>query len=101
MTFTATTRVAILRGEGVDEFDDPIELDGQVASGVPASILEQGSTAKRPVEGRTDNVRGYTMRVHPNVTVRRDDRVRDLTTGFIYTIDEVVTPVNPAGHAPR
>lgn len=101
MTFTATTRVAILRGETTDAFGDPIESDTQVAHGVPASILETGSNARRPVEGRTDNVRAYTMRVHPNVVVRRDDRVRDLSTNVVYTVDEVVVPVNPAGHAPR
>jgi hypothetical protein len=101
MTFVATTRISVLRGETTDAFGDPIELDNQVASGVPASILEQQSRAQRPVEGRTDNVRSYTMRVNPNVQVRRDDRIRDLNTNAIYTVDEVVTPVNPAGHAPR
>lgn len=98
MSFVATTRVSILRGEGADAYGDPIDLDTQVASGIPASIIESQSRPQRPVDGRTDNVRSYTMRVRRNVSVRRDDRVRDLNSGVVYVIDEVVTPVNPVGH---
>lgn len=101
MSFTATTTVAITRGETTDDYGDPIEANTVVAAGVPASILEQQSRAQRPVDGRTDNVRSYTMRVRTNVTVLRDDRVHDEQTGVVYTIDEVVTPVNPAGHPVR
>lgn len=101
MSFVATTTVAITRGETTDSFGDPIEANTVVASGVPVSILEQRSRAQRPVEGRTDNVREYTMRVRSNVSVLRDDRIHDEHTGVVYTIDEVVTPVNPAGHAVR
>jgi hypothetical protein len=41
----------------------------------------------------------YPQRVHANVTVRKNDRIRDQKTGTIYTIDEVVVPTNPAGHS--
>jgi hypothetical protein len=101
VSFTATTTVTVTRGETTDDFGDPIEAATVVASGIPASILEVQSRAQRPVEGRTDNVRAYTMRVRTNVTVQRDDRIHDERTGTMYTIDEVVTPVNPAGHAVR
>ncbi len=101
MSFVATTTVTITRGETTDAFGDPVEGSTAVASGVPASILEVQSRAQRPVEGRTDNVRAYAMRVRTHVTVFRDDRIHDERTGAIYTIDEVVTPVNPVGHAVR
>jgi hypothetical protein len=97
--FIATTTVSVLRGVTTDSFGDPVDADTVVASGVPASLLEVRSNARRPVEGRTDNVRGYNLRIRANVTLQRDDRVRDEKTGATYAIDEVVTPVNPVGHA--
>jgi hypothetical protein len=99
MSFLATTTVSVLRGETTDSFGDPVDADTVVASGVPASLLETRSTARRPVEGRTDNVRSYNLRVRTNLALQRDDRIRDERTGVTYTVDELVTPVNPAGHA--
>lgn len=99
MSFLATTTVSVLRGVTTDDFGDPVDADTVVASGVPASLLETRSTARRHVEGRTDNVRAYNLRVRTNVALQRDDRIRDEQTGSTYTIDEVVTPINPVGHA--
>jgi hypothetical protein len=102
MSWRATTTVTILRGEGIDRFDDPIDTDVVVADRVPASIIEQGPNSRsRPVDGRTDQVRGYAMRVHRNIELRKGDRVRDERTQVIYTIDFAATPANPAGHTSR
>lgn len=99
MSFVATTTITVFRGEGVDAYGDEIDLDVSVYTEIPASILEQRTRPSRPVEGRTDNVRGYTCRVRPPVVLRKDDRIKDERTLSIYTVDEIVTPVNPAGHA--
>lgn len=102
MSFIATTTVTVLRGEGTDGYGDPIDLDTPVATGRPASILETVSRAKRPVEGRTDNVRSYAGRVRMGpggVELKKDDRVRDERTNITYTVDEIVQPTNPVGHA--
>lgn len=101
MSFIATTTITLLRGTAQDSFGDTVDLDQAVASEVPFSILEVGSAARRPNEGRTDNVRNYMGRCYPSLEIRRDDRVRDERTGQVYTVDEVVTPVNPVGHTFR
>lgn len=99
MSFLATTTVTLLGGVGTDRFNDPVDTDEVKREHVPASILEGGMTSRsRPVDGRTDQVRSYTLRVHPNVDLRKYNRVRDERTGDVYTFDTVTKPVNPAGH---
>lgn len=101
MSFRATTLVTVLRGEGADDFGDPVDTDAVAYRDVPASILETVTRQSRPVDGRTDAVRSYACRVHHNVTLYRDDRIRDQRTGDVYTVDEIITPTNPVGHTFR
>jgi hypothetical protein len=97
--FTATTTVTLLGGVGEDAFGDPVDTAEVRMEGVPASILEGGmSSRSRPVDDRTDQVRSYTLRVYPNVDLRKYNRVRDERTGLTYTLDTITKPVNPAGH---
>lgn len=101
----ATTRVTVLRGVGADRWGDPVDADTVVYSDVPASLMEAGMTSRsRPVDGRTDQVRGYTLRMPANVELRKYDRIRDQKTGAVYTFDTVddpAVPSNPAGHTSR
>ncbi len=102
MTWRATTTVTVLRGEGTDRFDDPIDTDVVVYDNRPASIIEQAPNSRsRPVDGRTDQVRGYTLRIAPSVELRKGDRIRDERTQETYTVDFIATPANPAGHRTR
>jgi hypothetical protein len=99
VSFIATTTVTLLGGVGVDRFADPIDTDEIKMEGVPASILEGGMTSRsRPADGRTDQVRSYTLRVYPNVDLKKYNRVRDERTGDVYTLDTITKPVNPVGH---
>jgi hypothetical protein len=99
MTVTANTTVTVYRGQSVDAFNDPIDIDAAVYSQQPASILEQSPNSRsRPVEGRTDQVRSYVLRPVRRLVLRKDDRVRDERTGAVYTIDILNTPTSPAGH---
>ena len=98
----ATTTVTVLRGESTDAYGDPIDIDATVYRGVPASIIEQQPNSRsRPVDGRTDQVRGYACRIGPRYELRKNDRLRDERTGAVYTVDIVQTPANPAGHTNR
>lgn len=102
MSFVATTTVTVMRGEGTDRFGDPIDVDAAIHDNVPASIIEQGMNSRsRPVDGRTDQVRGYTLRIRANIELRKGDRVRDERTGAVYTFDEETTKANPVGHRVR
>lgn len=97
--FTATTTITLLGGIGVDGYGDPVDTDEVKLEGVSASILEQAMTSRsRPVDGRTDQVRSYTLRVGPTVDLLKYQRVRDERTGDVYTLDTVTRPVNPVGH---
>lgn len=98
MSVTMNTLVSIMRGQTADAYGDVVEVDNVVASDVPFSILETGSNATRPAEGRTDNVRNFSGRCSRAVDIRRDDRIRDQKTQRVYTIDEVVTPLSTVGH---
>lgn len=98
----ATTTVSVLRGSAVDRFDDPIDADTVVADTIPAAIIEQTpNTRSRPVDGRTDQVRGYTLRISPAVELRKGDRIRDERTQDVYTGDFTAAIANPAGHRSR
>lgn len=97
--FISTTTVTLLGGTDTDRFGDDVDIDMIKAERVPASILEQTMVSRsRPVDGRTDQVRSYTLRVHPNVDLRKYNRCRDEKTGWTYAFDTVTKPVNPAGH---
>lgn len=94
----ATTTVTVLRGTGTDDFGDPVDLDGIVYSGIPASILQSRSNRSRPVEGRTDNAVTFVCRIfRPAVELRRDDRIRDERTDAVYTVDDAPGVTNPVG----
>lgn len=100
--FVSTTTVTVLRGSGTDRFGDSVDVDQVVASGVPASIIEGSANSRsRPADGRTDQVRSYTVRMRTPVELLKYDRLRDERTGDVYALDEVVTPANPAGHRNR
>jgi hypothetical protein len=105
MTWRAGTTVTVLRGAGTDRFDDPVDVDIVVYDRVPASIMEGPFNSRsRPVNGRTDQVRSYTLRMAPTIELRKYDRIRDERTGAVYvfdTVDDPTTPSNPAGHTSR
>lgn len=100
--FIATTTVTVLRGTGTDRFGDEVDIDAVVAGGIPASIIEQGSNSRsRPVDGRTDQVRSYAVRMRTPMELLKYDRLRDERTGDVYALDEIQTPANPVGHRNR
>lgn len=100
--FTATTTITLLAGLGVDGYGDPVDIDEVKAEGIPASIIEGPMNSRsRPVDGRTDQVRSYTLRINPrrSFDLTKYQRVRDERTSAVYTIDRITSPTNPAGHS--
>ncbi|HEX8106104.1 MAG TPA: hypothetical protein VF516_00185 [Kofleriaceae bacterium] len=94
--------MTVLRGTGTDRFGDEVDTDTVVYTQRPASIIEQQPNSRsRPAEGRTDQVRGYALRMHSNTRLLKGDRIRDERTGDTYTVDFLATPANPAGHTSR
>lgn len=101
MSFVANDVFTVLRGVAADRFGDDVDTDDVVKTGLPVSILEKPATGGRPVSGRTDTPRTFTMRVRPRAgfTFRQGDRVRSERTGEVYTVDVLVSPRNPVGHS--
>ncbi len=97
MSFTATTRITVLRGVAADRYGDEVDVDSVVATEVPASILQRPVTGVRPSSGRRDTPRTYALRVWRSVDIRQDDRVRDERTGAVYAVTTVAPSTNIAG----
>lgn len=107
MTFTATTRVGILRGTTTDALGDVVDnmTDSAlvaILASVPASLIETSRNVYDPATGQRRTVRYMTCRLpatvaHPGtgartpVTILEGDRVKDWSTGRIYALSEKVT----------
>ncbi len=99
MSFLATTTVTVLRGTTTDRYGDEQDADTVVATGVRASLLERPVTGTRPVSGREDTPRAYALRVWASVDLRKNDRIQDERTGYVYVITTLAPSTNPVGLA--
>lgn len=95
MIARATTTITVYRGENTDEYGDPVDADVIVATGIPASILEQTVKAWTEVTTVPRQFRWAKMRVTQGVDIRQDDRIKDERTGDIWTIVQISNRANP------
>jgi hypothetical protein len=95
MISRATTTVTIYRGEGTDEYGDPTDENTIVATGIPASILEQTVKAWTEVSTLPRAFRWAKMRVTAGTDIRQNDRVYDERTGETWTIVQISDRANP------
>lgn len=95
MTFLATTRVSILRGETQNTVGDPIDdnrFPDAVVPGLgdlPASLIEKSRKVYDFASQEQRTVRWVVGRLTPGTDIRDGDRVRDNRTGTIYALDEI------------
>jgi hypothetical protein len=103
----ATTTVTIFRGQQIDEWGDPEDVNTVVAAGVPASITESKQYNKGEVTTQPRNIHYAKLRmtqrnedqtygVNEGQYLRVNDRVRDDKTGVTWTIIGVNRMQNPA-----
>lgn len=97
MNAVANTTISIYRGTTTDAEGDEVETDVPLYTGVVASLIEG---RPRQVESGTSAtprvIRQATMRVGARTDIKRDDRVKDETTGQFWRIDAVGAIGNPA-----
>lgn len=97
MNTVANTTISIYRGTTEDEYGDEVNGDTPLYTGIPASLIEG---RPRQVESGTSGtprvIRQATMRVIATTDIKRDDRVKDETTGYFWRIDAVGAAGNPA-----
>lgn len=96
MQAIATTQVEILRGTTTDEFGDEKDTNTPIASGIPASLVEQTRRVTTRDNPTPRIVRYAVARVPANTDVTDQDRVRDQRTGAIYIVEAVSAMDNPA-----
>jgi len=90
----ATTRAALIRGEGTDALGDPTDEGAVAVTGwgdFPAAITERTRTVYDQAASTFRTVREYVGRIPANVPYQSGDRIRDNVDGRIYTVDEIET----------
>lgn len=95
MIATPTTTVDVLRGTTTDAFNDVVDTDTVVLSGIPASIIEQRQRPHQPRDGEDRNIRYFKGRVPRGSGVAKGDRLRDRTTSTVYVVESVYQQANP------
>lgn len=95
MNARPTTTVTILRGTGTDEYGDPTDTLTEVATGLPASILERTQRVTKFGERTPQIITYYTARLPGDTVLHAQDRIKDETTGVIYVMDNFSQVANP------
>lgn len=98
-TFWPTTTVSILRGTSTNAEGDTIDSDTPVYTGVPASIMERGRIG---IDQTTQDPQVYRFtvgRVAAGTDILDTDRVKDETTGYVYSISDLRRLSSPV-HTP-
>lgn len=94
MIATPTTTVDVLRGTTVDIYQDVVDADTVVLSGIPASIIERSQKVHEPADGQDRIVRVAKGRVPRGTGIAKGDRLRD-AAGVLYIVDNVYEQANP------
>jgi len=93
----ATGTYAVLRGTTTDAYGDAIDatttVDGYEA--LVGSLVERTRQTRRRVDGMPRDARSYTCRLPSWVEIQDDDRIKDNTTGDIFTIFSWRRVANP------
>jgi len=85
----ANTTIAVLRGTSTDGYGDETDTDTPVATGIPASLIEQTRRVTTRDDPTPRIVRYAVGRVTAGTDVTDQDRIRDERTGDIYIVDAV------------
>ncbi|MCX4504566.1 hypothetical protein OOK53_18940 [Streptomyces anulatus] len=84
-----TTTISVLRGTVLDEFLDEADTTTVVATGVPASLIEQTRRPYTPDNPTPRVIRYSIARLSSDADIRESDRIKDESTNRIYIIEAV------------
>lgn len=96
MQAVANTKVSILRGTTTDAYGDEKDTDTPIATGIPASLVEQSRRVTTRDNPTPRIVRYAVARVPARTDVTDQDRLLDERTGATYIVDAVSGMANPA-----
>ncbi len=84
-----TTTVTILAGTTTNGFGDTVDAAVPVATGVPASLIEQRQNTTRSASRRPQTMRYARCRVPNGTPVAVGNRVRDESTQIVWQVDDI------------
>lgn len=96
MFMLPTTTVTVYRGEGTDEYGDPIDLDIVHLSGVPANFSNLKVSAKTESSTMPQVLYTADCRVRAGLDINENDRLKDEKSGEYWQIVATSRPQNPA-----
>lgn len=99
MYAVANTKVSILTGTSVDEWNDTVDGTAVRAEGVPASLIEKSRLITTPEQPTPRVIRYAVARLPATTVIGEEDRIRDERTGNVYAIT-AVTGQPGIGHTP-
>ena len=103
MIFRANTTISVLSSATTtDEWGDPIDSNAVVATGIPVSITETGTSAYSEVSTRPRVIRNAicrASRAYADV-IGNNNRIKDEKTNQIWIILSVTLNNNAVGHVP-
>lgn len=83
-----TTTVTILRGTATNGYGDTVDSATVIATGVPASLVEQNSATTRPASRRPRTMRYARCRLPGTTPLAIGDRIKDEKTQTIWQLDD-------------
>lgn len=86
-----TTTVTVLSGTTANGYGDTVDAATVVATGVPASLLEQREATTRPVSRRPQTVQYARCRLPAGTPIAVGNRVKDERTSVIWQVDDITT----------
>lgn len=89
MIATPNCTVTILGGNTNTDFGDVLDSDEPAGTGIPASIVQGRQIVATESDPQARAVLYYTGRLPAGTIVNDTQRLRDDTTGAIYSIDHV------------
>jgi hypothetical protein len=91
-----TTTVTVLGGIESSDYGDEIDQTTELASGVPASIIEGRDVVATESDPAARVIYYYVGRVPHGTDTTGWQRIQDDRSGMIYVIDNITSPTNPA-----
>jgi hypothetical protein len=92
----ATTRLTVYRGTTTDAYGDDQDTNTPVATGIPASLVEQSRRVTTRDDPTPRVVRYAVARVTAGTDITDQDRLVDERTGAVYIVDAVSSMTSPA-----
>jgi hypothetical protein len=92
----ATTTVSVLGGDAVDPvFQDTMDADTVLRTGVLASLIESQRTARQPGSDNPRIIRTHIARVGCGEILDETNSIKDESTNEVYAIVSVTRNANP------